>query len=393
MPCDFDVVIAGGGIIGSACAFFLARDPNFKGTIAVIEPDPGYQYSATSLSASSIRQQFSTPINIAMSQFGMEFLREASTNLVVHDCNPDIGLIESSYLYLATESGHKTLHENIAIQQKQGVSVKLCKKNELRLRFPWLNVTDVVSGSITDNGEGWFDGYQLLMALRKNARALNVNNIRARVEDISLSDCGQVSGVTLSDNTHIECAYLINAAGTHGRNLSAKVGIEIPVYPRKRCVFVFDCKSKLKKCPLIIDPSGLWFRPEGKQFICSLPPEPDSDVELDDFDVDHNLFEEQIWPLLANRVPDFSTIKVTNFWAGHYDYNTFDQNAIVGPHPVVTNFIHANGFSGHGLQQAPAIGRGISEYITYGQYHTLDLSPLSFNRLIENIPLFESNII
>jgi glycine/D-amino acid oxidase-like deaminating enzyme len=388
-----DVVIAGGGIIGSAVAYFLARDPGFSGTVVVVEPDSSYRYAASALSASSIRQQFSTPINIAISQYGIEFLRDASEILATNDDRPSIGLTESTYLYLATNKGQKILRENIEVQQKFGVPVKSYDPDELRLRFPWLNVSDLVAGSMTESGEGWFDGYQLLMALRKYALAAGVKYIESSVKDINLSRDNQICRIELDDQTQIDCGYLVNAAGTQARSLSAKAGIHIPVYSRKRCVFVFDCKSNIGNCPLVIDPSGLWFRPEGSQFICSIPPKSDPDVEPDDFEVDHKLFEEQIWFLLANRVPDFNAIKVTNYWAGHYDYNTFDQNAFVGPHHQIRNYLFANGFSGHGLQQAPAIGRGISEYIAYGEYRSLDLSPLSYDRFIKGEPLIESNVI
>lgn len=389
----YDVVIAGGGIIGSACAYFLAQDANFTGSIAVIEPDPFYSKAATTLSASSIRQQFSSPINIAISRFGFEFLRQASSALAIEDVEPDIGLVESSYLYLASELGAKALQQNVEVQLTSGVPVTLCNSNNLQLRYPWLNVTDIVAGAFTEQGEGWFDSYQLLMSLKKKAVESGAEYVVSQVKDIGLHNSRKVRGVTLSDGSHIQCEHFVNATGTNGRAIASKLDIEIPVFPRMRCVYVFKCKAPIGDCPLVIDPSGLWFRPEGSQFICGLPPSPDNNVEATDFVVDHELFEDRIWPLLANRVPDFNEIKLTNSWAGHYDYNTFDQNAIVGPHPEIENFIFANGFSGHGLQQAPAIGRGISEYITYGHYRSLDLSPLSFNRLVNNLPLIEANII
>lgn len=389
----YDVVIAGGGIIGSACAYFLAQDANFTGSIAVIEPDPSYSKAATTLSASSIRQQFSSPINIAISRFGFEFLRQASSTLAVDDVEPEIGLVESSYLYLATELGAKGLQQNVELQLTAGVPVNFCDSNSLQLRYPWLNVDDIVAGAFTDHGEGWFDSYQLLMSLKKKAVELGAEYVVSRVEDIGLDKAGQVQDVRLADGSRVGCGYFVNSTGTHGRSTAAKLGIEIPVFPRMRCVYVFKSKEPIGNCPLIIDPAGLWFRPEGSQFICGMPASPDNNVEPTDFAVDHQLFENEIWPLLANRVPDFNEIKLTNSWAGHYDYNTFDQNAIVGPHPEIVNFYFANGFSGHGLQQAPAVGRGISEYITYGRYRSLDLSPLSFDRLLNNRPLMEANII
>jgi FAD-dependent oxidoreductase domain-containing protein 1 len=141
MRSSFDVVIAGGGVIGSAVAYFLARDPGFDGTVAVVEPDPGYRNAASTLSASSIRQQFSTPVNMAISQFGIEFLREVPEILATDVERPDIGLTESTYLYLASKEGQAILHKNVELQQQFGVPVKSYDPAELKRRFPWLNET------------------------------------------------------------------------------------------------------------------------------------------------------------------------------------------------------------------------------------------------------------
>jgi len=393
MHTRFDVVIAGGGVIGSACAWFLAQNSGFSGQIAVVEPDPGYHRAASALSAGSIRQQFSTPVNIAISQFGIEFLRQVQDRFATADERPDVALTESTYLYLANAAARGALQDNVAVQSERGVSVRLCDRGELQSSFPWMDLDDIVAGSVTDSGEGWFDGFQLLMVLRKAAQGLGVRFIQSRAESVSLSTSGLVDGVALGNGERLECSWLVNATGTHARVLSAKLNIDLPVYPRKRCVYVFESGQGIQHCPLVIDPSGLWFRPEGKYFLCGLPPVPDRDVELDDFTVDPGFFEEQVWPLLAKRVPYFNAIKLKNFWAGHYDYNVFDQNAIVGPHPEVRNFLLVNGFSGHGLQQAPAIGRGICEFITYGEYRSLDLTPLSYDRIARNEPLIESNVI
>lgn len=389
----YDILIAGGGAMGSACAYFIASNPAFNGTIAVIEPDAQYRQAASALSASSIRQQFTSPVNIAMSKFGMEFLKAAPERLALRDGNLDISLTESTYLYLATPARLSSMKSRVEGQRNCGVSVQLCTPAELQHRYAWLNVEDLSAGALTTQGEGWFDGYQLLMALRNKARDLGVRYLETRVESLVMANTRQVRSALLADGSEVACDFFVNATGTCARQLSVQAGIDIPVYPRKRCIFVFDAAEPVPNCPLVVDPSGLWFRPEGRRFICGMPPEPDPDVALDDFSVDHGIFEERIWPLLANRVFSFEAIKPGSFWAGHYDYNVFDQNAIIGPHPVVSNFILANGFSGHGLQQAPAVGRGISEQILFGEYRSLDLSALGYDRLSRNEPLLEQNVI
>lgn len=158
-------------------------------------------------------------------------------------------------------------------------------------------------------------------------------------------------------------------------------------------IFSFDCQDPVPNCPLMVDPSGVYVRPEGRGFICGLSPPADQDPDSDDFEVDYNFFDEVIWPILATRVPAFERIKTGRAWAGHYDMNLFDHNAFLGPAPGLDNFYLANGFSGHGLQQSPAIGRGLSELIIYGEYRSLDLTPLSFQRLLDNKPLVERNVV
>jgi FAD-dependent oxidoreductase domain-containing protein 1 len=183
------------------------------------------------------------------------------------------------------------------------------------------------------------------------------------------------------------------AAGTRSRELAAGIGIELPVFARKRTVCVFSCPEVIPRCPLVIDPSGLWLRPEGGRFLCGIPQDPDPNVSPDDFEIDHGLFESIAWPILAHRVPAFEAARLASTWVGHYDYNTYDQNAFVGPAPGIANLLLACGFSGHGLQHAPGVGRGLAEHISFGAYRSLDLSPLSYDRFLKNAPLRELNVI
>src|SRR5262249_39350133 len=189
------------------------------------------------------------------------------------------------------------------------------------------------------------------------------------------------------------CGTVVNAAGPGGGKGAALAGIDLPVEPRRRSVFVFDCREKLPNCPLIIDSSGACFRPEGRFFVGIISPPEDWEPAVADFEVNHREWEELVWPPLAHRVPALEAVKVINSWAGHYDYNTFDHNGILGPHVELDNFMLANGFSGHGIQQSPATGRGISELITYGKYRTLDLTLFGHARIVENRPVKEINVV
>jgi len=379
--------------MGSACAYFLHTNVDFRGSILVVEPDPSYREAASSRSASSIRLQFSTPVNIALSAFGMEFLRDAPRRLQHAGVSVDMGLVESSYLYLATDQGRTELEQCVALQRSASVPVTLHDRTALGARYPWLNTTDLAAGSDTARGEGWFDGHALLSALRAANEHGGVHYVRDRVMGLELGPDRRIGAAHLQQRGRIACRYAVNTTGTRSRELAATVGVDLPVFARKRNVFVFTCPVSIPRCLLVIDPSGLWFRPERDRFLCGPAAEPDPEVPPDDFDVDIALFESRAWPILAHRVPAFEAVRMTSAWAGHYDYNAFDQNAFVGPVPGIPNLLLASGFSGHGLQQAPGIGRGLAEYICFGQYRSIDLEALSYARFQAGVPLREFNVI
>ncbi|MBS0335591.1 MAG: FAD-binding oxidoreductase [Proteobacteria bacterium] len=387
------VVIIGGGAVGSAIACFTLGDPAFRGEVTVIERDPSYARASSALSASSIRQQFSTAINIGIGKFGIEFLREAGRRLAVGDERPEIGLREAGYLFLAPESGRAVLEENHRLQRSLGADVALLDAAALRARFPWVSAEGVAAASLGLSGEGWFDGYSLLQAFRRKARSLGATYVAAEACGF-VRNSARIRAVRLADGRGLDCDIAVNAAGPWARAPAEWLGIDLPVRARRRSVFVFTCPTPVEGAPLLIDPSGVYFRPEGRgQFICGTSPAPDDDPDDLPLEPDHALFEEEIWPVLAARVPAFEALRQTSAWAGYYEYNTFDCNGIVGSHPEVRNFVFANGFSGHGLQQSPAVGRGVAELIVHGGYRTLDLSPLAFERIAANRPLLERNVV
>lgn len=388
----YDVVIVGGGGIGSAIAYFLSADRDFTGTVAVVERDPTYARCSTTRSASSIRQQFSTPGNIEMSKFGAHFLKHIGDYLAVDGEVPQVTFREIGYLFLASEDGRAILEANHDLQMAHGADNALLSPDELQKRFPWLAVEGIALGSLGLSNEGYFDPHALLQGFKRKARAQGVTYLND--EAIALTRRGsRIASVTLRSGDVIDCGTLVNAAGPFGGALATLAGIELPVRPRKRFVYVIDCRTPVERCPLLIDPTGVWVRPEGRQFICGVSPDEAEDPDCDDLELDYRLWEEVVWPTLAARIPAFEAVKLTNAWAGHYDYNTVDQNAILGPHPEVSNLLFANGFSGHGIQQSPAVGRAIAELVARGRYVTLDLSDFGYRRLIEGRPLREINVV
>ena len=387
-----DVVIAGGGVIGSAIAYFLGANEDFGGRILVVEPDPGYADCSTTRSGGSIRQQFSTPENIEMSVFGIEFLRAAGEHLTAEGEAPDIGLNEGGYLFLASEAGRPVLEANHVVQQAHGADIALLEPAALEARFAWLSTEGIALGALGLTGEGWFDPNTLLHAFRRKARAFGAEYRKDRVVGLKQGG-GRISHVILASGEKIAAGAFVNAAGPRAGEIAGMASIDLPVRPRKRNVYVFDCREPISGMPLLIDPSGVYVRPEGSQYICGVSPPADEDPDCLDLEVEHRWFDEIVWPALAARVPAFAAIKQTGAWAGHYAYNTFDQNAVIGPHPEIANFHFANGFSGHGLQQSPAVGRAIAELIVAGSFHSLDLSRFGYARFAANAPVRELNVV
>lgn len=388
---NWDVAIIGGGVVGSSIAYFLASEPAFAGRIAVIEREPSYEHAATGLSAGGVRHQFSTAQNIQMSLFATDFLRRSSELLAVDEWVPDVGYHEQGYLFLASAAGHDILQQNHALQTTQGADIEWLDSQALETRFPGLNTDDLVAGCYGLSGEGWLDPFGLLQAFKRKARSLGVTYIEDDVVAVE-TQANRVHAVDCAQTGRHDCALAINAAGARAARVAAMAGIdEFPVRSRKRCIYTFEADGAGADWPLTVDPSGVYFRPEGNQFLCGVGPEPDPDCE--DFIVDDSLFEEVIWPVLANRIPAFEALRPGACWAGHYAYNTLDQNAILGPHPEIENFYFANGFSGHGLQQSPAVGRYLSELIAFGEARTLDLSGFGYARIRADAPIREINVV
>ena len=388
----YDVAIVGGGVIGSSIAYFLGAAPDFTGRVLVIEKDPSYIAGSTARSVGGLRQQFSTRENIQMSLFSAEFIKRIDEHLGVDDQDVVVSFVEAGYLFLATGDGYSTLQSNHRRQRHLGANVSLLSPEQLAGRFPWLRVNDLAGGSLGLSGEGWIDPHALLHGFRRKAEQLGAKYVHDEV--IGIDRVGsKIESIRLAGGQRIACGTVVNAAGPRAAEIASMINVELPVRSRKRQVFVIACKEELTSCPLLVDPTGLYFRPEGEHYVCGIAPPATEDPDSNDDDVDLELFEERLWPLLAHRVAAFSAIRCINAWAGHYAYNTYDQNAIIGRHPEIENLVFANGFSGHGLQQSPAVGRAVSELIACGAYRTLDLSRLGFERFAANHPIRERNVV
>lgn len=393
---SYDVVIVGGAMYGSSVSWFLANNPDFNGSILVVERDPSYEACSTTHTNSCMRQQFSREINVQISQFAAEFVKNLRDFMGGDERVPNLPIQSYGYMYLADNDAFaETLRENQKIQASLGSGTRILTADEIKQDYPFYNVEDIILGSINLLDEGYFDGGTLFDWWRRSGREKGVEFIGNEVVTMHRNSNGtRVESLTLKSGEIIRCGTVVNASGPRAVLTSRMAGIEIPVEPRKRYTFIFDAKQPLDRdLPLTIDPSGVHMRTDGAYYLAGCPPDDDPAVDYDDYVADHSIWQEKVWPIVATRIPQFEAIKVINSWVGHYAFNTFDQNAILGPHSSVENFIFVNGFSGHGLQQSPAMGRGTAELITYGEYRSLDLSPFNFERIERNQPFNEKAII
>ncbi|XP_070582040.1 FAD-dependent oxidoreductase domain-containing protein 1-like isoform X2 [Ptychodera flava] len=421
VPHKADIVIVGGGIMGLSTAYFLRR--RTAKSVVVVERDPTYTQSSTALSYGGIRQQFSLPENIEMGKFGLEFLKNIKEYLTVDDADPpDVQFHRNGYLFLASEEGVDTLQKNVEIQRQCGVDTQLLSAAQMKEKFPWMNIDDIELAGYGVNNEGWFDSRSLLDAFKCKAISLGVQYIHGEVtgavmeqgktsqaiDDPVHSSKVQYLEISLPNSPEVVslmCGTVVNAAGPHAADFARllKIGLgegdmaaPLPVEPRKRLQYTFHCSDGPgPDCPVIIDFKGLSVRPDGLggMYVAGAILSEEEEPSPNDLQVnDYKRFDEKLWPLLVHRVPAFKDSKIRNGWAGFYEYNTLDQNAIIGQHPVITNLYFINGFSGHGIMQGPAAGRAVSELILDGKFTSIDLSRFSFQRILDNQPLFETNL-
>lgn len=390
---SYDVVIVGGGVIGGSTAYHLAACGDFDGRVLVIEKDPSYEFASCTRSNGSIRQQFSLPENIAICLYGLDFYRNAHDWLAVDGEPFDLSFTEWGYLFMATEGRVAVMERNNALQRSMGGKAEIVWAEDLPARFPWLNPDGLAAVSFGAEGEGWIDPNTLVQGYRRKARSLGVEYREDEVVGMCVEG-GCVAGVELASGEAVACGAVVNAAGYHAGRVAAMAGIDLPVEPRKRIVYAFDCRERIAPMPQCFTPNGVYVRAEtGGGYIAGVSPSLDRDAPCWDFEVEYDLFEDVVWPDLAHRFPAFEAIRLRSAWACHYEYNPLDENAIVDIHPEIRNFHFANGFSGHGVQQSPAAGRALAELICHGGFRTIDLSRFNYARIARGEALREEEIV
>jgi glycine/D-amino acid oxidase-like deaminating enzyme len=344
-----------------------------------------------------MRQQFSTELNVRISQFAADFVKNFRSYMGNDDRVPDLSIHSFGYMYLADTDGFAdVLRTNQKVQLAAGAATQLLSPDDIAARYPFYNVDDIKLGSINLVDEGYWEGNTVFDWWRRQARERGVEYVTNDVVAINRDSTGiRIDSVTLASGEVVSCGQLVNASGPRAARTAAMAGIDVPVEPRKRFSWLFRAEQPLDRdLPLTIDPSGVHVRESGGgTYQCGGHIAHDPAVDFDDFAMDQAFWEDHVWPVLAHRIPQFEAIRVQSEWAGHYAMNTFDHNAIIGPHHDVQNFFFLNGFSGHGLQQSPAMGRGTAEILTYGAYRSLDLTPFHYDRIIEGRPIVEDAVI
>lgn len=384
-----DIAIIGGAIIGSAIAYFLARGGR-GGDIAVIEPDPSYEFAATPRSQGGVRQLFSLPENIAMGRFGLDFYSRFEKDMAVDGETQPISFRRGGYLFVSDNGGHDDMEANYETQRANGANVDLLDRAALRDRFPSVRSENAVL-AVHSPDDGWLDPYAAMMGFRKCARRRGAVYIADKVVGWEGKN-GLARRVTLASGETLEAEVFVLAAGAWSGEVGRMIGLDLPVEPLSRDCRHFKCDRELEPLPLVKTEKHLAIRPETAGFSGGMP---DWRREAGwSFNEMPGHFEETLWPLLAELIPAFETLKVERVWQGHYARNSFDLTAIIGPWTGgMDNVYIATGYSGHGIMQAPATGRAIAELILDGGYQDLDLTNMGYARIIENRPYRETGII
>ncbi|NNK85653.1 MAG: FAD-binding oxidoreductase [Desulfobacterales bacterium] len=383
----YDIIIIGGGVMGNSTAYHLMDNDRLK--IAVVEKDPTYAKASTPLSIGNVRTQFNLKENIQISQYAYEFMEKFEDTMTVNDVKPHISWHREGNLFFKESKDQKKAEDEMALQKNLGCNVEWWSKKELEKRLPQCKIDQYV-GATFGPDEGIMDPHSVLMGYRSKARSLGAEYLTDEVVEIS-TEQGSVTGVRLSSGKDLKAKIVLNCAGPWAGEIAKTAGVQIPVVPIKRQVFAVDPKIKQDLLPrLTVLPSGLYLaRETGGLILVSKTMEEDP-IGFD-FTWDDKRFMEIIWPELAEFIPQLDTLKLIRGWAGLYAVNTLDANAILGEWPELKGFYLANGFSGHGFQQAAAVGRHMSELIT-GVEPSMDLSIFGTERIVANRPI-STNVI
>ncbi|MFC3337640.1 NAD(P)/FAD-dependent oxidoreductase [Paracandidimonas soli] len=385
----YDVVIIGGGIMGSSAAYnILRKAPGIS--VCVIEPDPSYEFSSTLRASGGCRVQFSCPENIEMSLHSLEFLKDFENTMTANGRPAPIDWVDGGYLFLVPPEKIGLLEENVSVQREHGARVDLLTPAELKERFPSIYVDDLGAAAHTPE-DGWCDPNGLLWGFRRKAVELGAEYIQDKVASASVSNT-KAQSVTLESGAYIQGDAFVNAAGAWAGLVAEFFGMPLAVVPMRRFEHYFTSGNPIETLPYVKDLSRLAFRSEGKGFSGGLVD--GNEKRGFNFEVDHDYFENVVWPAVAHRFPPLEAAKCHRTWSGLYEQHELDLNPVIGSwNSRLKNLYTVAGFSGHGMMHAPAAGLGIAELIVDGRFTTIDLTRLGYERVETNTPYSETGIL
>ena len=384
-----DVAVVGGGVMGCSVAYHLVKsDPTLA--VVVVERDPSYTRASSTLSVGNARVQFSLRQNIQISLHALEVFRCFEAEMSVEDHRPDIRFRQEGNLFLHQPEAADEARQDRELQRSLGGDVEWLTPEEIAGRFPFLETRELAGGTF-GRRDGHLDGHALLMGYKTKAASLGAEFVVGYATKLE-TESDRVQGVRLESGEDLRTPIVVNCAGAWAARLAATAGVELPVVPVKRQAFVVETPETFETpIPLTVFPSGLYFRSEAPGLLL-VGKSCDDDPEGYSFSWHESRFTELLWPELARWAPSFNQMRVVRGWAGLYAVNRFDGNAILGEWPGLQGLFLANGFSGHGLQQAPAVGRCLAELILETG-PSLDLSALGAGRIVDSRPLAEGGLV
>ncbi len=385
---NFDLLIIGGGVVGASIAYHLLSD-GFDGSICIVEKDSSYEFASTPRSVGGIRQQFSTEVNIKVCLYSVAAFERFDEEMAVDGEPAHCDYRPNGYLILGDENNWETLKRQYALQRSLGVEVEMVSPEDLLKLYPHMNVEDIKGGSLGGRA-GYMDAYGVMQGYLKKARSLGASYLKAEVVKV-VRESQRVTGVQTANGDNFQAGAVVLSAGAWSGEIAREMGLELPVVPSPKMAFHVDPAEKFDyDLPFIFNPDGSWFRHEtGRQIICGFDR---GDAPGFTFDWDRDYFTDTLWPRLHNRFNVLERLKLMRGWSGLYEVNTLDHNALLGAYPGMDNFYVATGFSGHGLMQSPAVGKGLSELIRNGCYETVDLSPLAVERIFTRERVLEEAV-
>lgn len=373
--------------MGCATAYYLLKfDPRLN--VAILEMDPTYEKASTPLSDGNTRIQFNIKENIQMSQYGLEVLKTFADDMAVDGVKPDPAFRQQGNLFVLDEASVEESRDGWELQTSLGGLVYWLTPGDVQREYPLYNLKDCAAGTLGVQ-DGTMSPMAVLDGYRKKSVSMGAKYIRTEAIEI-LKEGNQVIGVKLASGEILKGNIVMNAAGAWAPKIAKSAGVELPIAPTKRQVTIVETNYHGEGVlPALFLPSGLYIIHEGEGLFMVGKSFADDYIGYDDFRWEKNVFEERIWSDLVEYIPSFDRLKILRGWAGLYEVNTLDGNAILGESAQVKGLYFANGFSGHGFQQAHAVGRYTAE-LMLGKTPTLDLSIFSAQRILENKPVFES---